>query len=328
MKKAFAIFLIIGATIFSTLKVWVNISHGGSGDALVEIDKGDTLRIVSEKLKKAGVISNPFLFEIEARLTGEDVKIRAGEYMLSKNASIRKNLERLTEGKAVLRPITIPEGYNVRQIGHELERLGFMSADNFVSSASDPDLTRIFNIPAGSAEGYLFPDTYHFSKGVLPDDVVTKMVKTFFDKVSKIASRSIVSNRQKLHRVVTLASIIEKETGNDSERALVAAVFANRLKRNMRLQSDPTVIYALPQFDGNIRKKDLSYDSPYNTYMYYGLPPGPIANPGLASISAALNPANVKYLYFVAKNNGEHYFSSSLKEHNRAVRKYQVQRKK
>jgi UPF0755 protein len=279
---------------------------------------------MAARLHEAGVIDNQLLFRIEARLSGAGGRLRAGEYQLEKGGSIRGVIKKLLDGKMALHKITIQEGLTIRQIGEILEKDGVVSAREFSEAAGDPAILREFGLFAGSAEGYLFPDTYNFLKQTKGGEVVPVMLKTFFAKAGKALPPDLMADPKRLYELVTLGSIVEKETGVESEKRLVAAVFANRLKKRMPLQSDPTVIYALPDFDGNIRKKDLSYDSPYNTYVRKGLPPGPIANPGLSSLLAALEPADTDYLYFVSKNNGEHYFSATLDEHNRAVRKYQL----
>ncbi|MFQ5717561.1 MAG: endolytic transglycosylase MltG, partial [Nitrospinales bacterium] len=191
----------------------------------------------------------------------------------------------------------------------------------------DRSLIDSLDIPGENLEGYLFPETYHFDKNTDERAIVKTMVDTFKRRALK---PEYLDRARELgfsfHKIITLASLIEKETGREDERELISAVFHNRLRKNMRLQCDPTVIYALKNFDGNLRKKDLGIDSPYNTYRYAGLPPGPIANPGLESIRAALYPASANYIYFVSKQNGSHEFSSALADHNRAVRKYQLKK--
>ena len=307
--------------------VWLTMamsaSNGGQGETMVVIERGASVKKTARTLYISRVISSPLLFEIEVRLKGYQGKIKAGEYMLSRNLSIKQVADRLAEGRTALRSVTIREGLSVRQTAQALENAGIVKADDFVMSADLLARDHLWNIPADSLEGYLFPDTYRFSKGVSVETVARAMVELFYRKAGSVAPAEVMNDPVKLHKLVTLASLVEKETGADNERALIAGVFAKRLEKNMLLQSDPTVIYALPSFDGNLRKKDLLYDSPYNTYKYRGLPPGPIASPGLASIKAALHPARVNYIYFVSKNNGEHYFSTTLKEHNQAVKRYQ-----
>lgn len=201
------------------------------------------------------------------------------------------------------------------------------NARKFIQQTRDRSLIDSLDIPGENLEGYLFPETYHFDKNTDERAIVKTMVDTFKRRALK---PEYLDRARELgfsfHKIITLASLIEKETGREDERELISAVFHNRLRKNMRLQCDPTVIYALKNFDGNLRKKDLGIDSPYNTYRYAGLPPGPIANPGLESIRAALYPASANYIYFVSKQNGSHEFSSALADHNRAVRKYQLKK--
>jgi UPF0755 protein len=235
-------------------------------------------------------------------------------------------LHRLHSGSVVLYSVTIPEGLTLADISEILEKKGFLKKERFFSLVLDPELLNKYRIPSDTAEGYLFPETYHFPRGASGREIVEHMLKTFQKKVYPLFHRYGPERGLTLHEIVTLASLIEKETSVSEERSLVSAVFHNRLVQGMKLQADPTVIYSLPQFDGNIRKQDLSFDSPYNTYVYPGLPPGPISNAGLDSIRAALRPAEVDYLYFVARNNGTHEFSLDLKSHLRAVEKYQLRK--
>jgi len=325
LRFAIVFFTAVGAAAaaFIVYEDMVTRQRGVSGNAVVEIKRGDNVKTMAVRLAGAGVIDNPLLFEIEARLSGAGGRLRAGEYLIGKNGSIRSVIRALLDGKTLLHKTTIPEGLTIRQIGAALEKNGVVSAREFAEAAEDPAILRAFGLSAKSAEGYLFPDTYNFLKQTPGRDVVPVMLKTFFAKAGKALPEEVMADPEKLCELVTLASIVEKETGAESEKRLVASVFANRLQKKMALQSDPTVIYALPDFDGNIRKKDLSFDSPYNTYTRRGLPPGPIANPGLSSLLAALEPADTDYLYFVSRNNGEHYFSATLEEHNKAVRKFQ-----
>ncbi len=300
----------------------------GPGEIVVQIEKGSSLRSVAQKLSSAGVIGNPVLFEIEARLTGNTGALKAGEYRFSKDSSIRSAVQKLARGETLLHSVTVPEGLTIFEIAELLEKNGLADSAEFVKAGRDKGLIDHYRIPADSLEGYLFPETYMFRKGVPEKEIANTMTKLFFEKVKKLPPSS-TENRDELHKMVTMASLVEKETSVAKERKLVASVFYNRLKRKMLLQCDPTVIYSLPDFDGNITKKDLLNKSPYNTYVHRGLPPGPIANPGFLSLLAVAEPADTKYLYFVAKKeNGEHHFSLTLAEHNRAVRKYQLKRRR
>lgn len=317
-----AVVLCVGA---GAVYVSLNLPNGGSGEAVMEVVRGESARSVARKLKDEGVIISPLVFELALRLRGGH--IMAGEYSLPRNLPVRQVVEKLARGEAIARPVTILEGYTAVQIAEALEEAGIVPAARFLSAAAKVASEGDWPVPAESLEGFLFPETYHFRKNVPARNVVRAMLETFFDRARTVLPENVVNDPGKLLKVVTLASIIEKETGASGERKLISSVFVNRLRKKMPLQSDPTVIYALPSFDGNLRKKDLSYDSPYNTYVRRGLPPGPISNPGLASIEAAQNPARTGYLYFVSMNDGTHHFSTNLREHNRAVARYQLKRK-
>lgn len=293
---------------------------------VVEIERGKTLKQVSHQLSDQKLIRHPRGFVLFAYLFGKQNQVRAGEYELSGAMTPKQILETITSGQSILHTLTVPEGYRILEIAALVEEAGLGNRARFLEETHNPELLRSVNAPAKDLEGYLFPETYKFPKNAGEHRIVAAMVQTFREKAYGPSYR----NRAKeiglsFHEVITLASIIEKETGTPSERRLISSVFHNRLKRNMRLQTDPTVIYALADFDGNIRKKDLSVESPYNTYLYPGLPPGPIASPGLESIEAALYPAETDYLYFVSRRDGTHKFSTNLEDHNRAVVKFQLQ---
>ena len=232
----------------------------------------------------------------------------------------------LTAGPASDISITIPEGKNLYEIGKILEDRGVLSDKNdFIDDAKNKSLTDSLGIPAETTEGYLYPDTYRFSKNTSPSTIIRKMVKNFFKKVKKI---NFKQSKLSPHEVIILASIVEKETGASFERPLIAGVFHNRLAKKMRLQSDPTTIYGIfEKFDGNLRKKDLLQKTPFNTYKISALPKGPISNPGTASIQAVLMPKKHSFLYFVSQNDGTHVFTKTYKQHLAAVRKWQLNRK-
>ena len=237
-----------------------------------------------------------------------------------------KIMEMMTRGEVVSHTVTIPEGFSIEQIAGVLSDNGIIDREKFLVYAMGDGVENNYSINGPGLEGYLYPDTYQFARGVSASAIVDAMVKRFWQVIGKFEQK-IAESGITLHEVVTLASIVEKETGKASERPLIASVFLNRLRKRMRLESDPTVIYGIKDFSGNLKKRDLSTYSPYNTYVVRGLPPGPIANPGIDSIKAVLYPAKTNYLYFVSKNDGSHHFSSSLKEHNRAVYTYQKKRK-
>jgi UPF0755 protein len=235
-------------------------------------------------------------------------------------------LDMLVQGRSILYRLTIPEGYTIKQVAQEIARQGLGTAEEIQKLATDPMVAQSYAIEAQTLEGYLFPDTYYFPKDVEPLKIIAKMVEHFNTQFQPVWEQRAKELNFSVHQIVTLASIIEKETGAPSERPIIASVFHNRLKKKMRLESDPTVIYGIPKFDGNIKRHHLQTRTPYNTYKIKGLPPGPIANPGSASIEAALYPYETNFLFFVAKKDGTHQFSTNIKDHNRAVRKYQLRR--
>ena len=287
---------------------------------------GQTFDRISDNLHQHNLIASPAKFKIIARFNDHDRNIIAGEYALSPAMTPLQILKKLSDGIVRLHRLSIPEGYAIVQIAEKVEAAGFCDRQTFIRAATDEAAVRKLGIDANTCEGFLFPDTYYFSGDVSPGQIISAMVERFnhvflpeWEKQAKAMGFSVLET-------VTLASIIEKETGVAAERPVISSVFHNRLKRNMRLASDPTVIYGIPDFDGNITRKHLTTPTPYNTYIIKGLPPGPIASPGAASFHAALFPADTEYLYFVAKPDRTHYFSKTLEEHNRAVRKYQLRR--
>ncbi|GMT43025.1 MAG: aminodeoxychorismate lyase [bacterium] len=295
----------------------------------VRIKSGMTTGQIAELLENRKVIRSKNAFVVLAKIYGKTGQLKAGVYELDGSKTLIKILKSLLYGNIMLRHVTVPEGLTIRQTAEIMAKAGFCDAQPFVDAAKDKKLIERFKINGRDAEGYLMPETYLFPQEASAKEIVTMMIATFFKKVEPIRMKYRPGAILEFKDVITMASIIEKETGSRQEYKIIASVFHNRLKKDMRLQADPTVIYGLPAFDGNLRKKDLRYDSPYNTYRYKGLPPGPIASPGLAAIEAAYNPNDSTYLYFVAMNkNGRHYFSRTLKEHNRAVTKYQLRGKR
>ena len=294
---------------------------------IFEIQPGMTLKQVALALSRQGLIRSPRAFQVITYIQAKQKQIMVGEFSLSPSMPPSKILLQITSGKTILHPVTIPEGYRITEIATLLHSEGLADKEFFIRQTRDKSLIRPLGIPADSLEGYLFPETYHFSKFTPEKKIVQKMVDTFREQVL-IPQLLMSAKKSSLswHEIITLASLIEKETGLDSERKIISSVFHNRLRKNMRLQTDPTVIYAMEKFDGNIRKRDLKIDSLYNTYRYKGLPPGPIANPGLKSIVAAISPIKSDHLYFVSRQDGSHHFSSTLIEHNLAVQKYQLRK--
>ncbi len=289
----------------------------------IEISHGMSLNAVAKNLYEKGVIADVQKFKLLARLLNLSKKIHAGEYQFEGKIGPLRVLKFLTRGWVKKYSISIPEGFTVRQIITLLINNGLGRAEEFEKILSDREFLKIFGLEEKGLEGYLFPDTYIFHKGMSERDMLSEMIRNFRRKLPPDAEERAGAHRLTLHQAITLASIVQKETYLKEEMPIVAKVFYNRLRKGMLLQADPTVIYALPDFSGNLRKDDLKIKSPYNTYVYRGLPPGPICNPGLDAINAVLNPADVPYLYFVSRNDGTHEFASTLSEHNRHVRFYQ-----
>lgn len=292
---------------------------------LIEVKPGMSVNQVSQALYENKLVTSSRTFRFLSWITGKQGQLHIGEYELSPSLSPWEILNKLTSGKIFQHLVTIPEGYRLTEIASVLEKKGLVDKEKFLMETGRKELIASLNIPTESLEGYLFPETYQFSKHLREEKIIRIMVETFKQRVLT----QDIQNRARemgmtLHEVITLASLIEKETGLESERELISSVFHNRLKKRMLLQTDPAVIYAIADFDGNLRKKDLSVRTPYNTYMNPGLPPGPIASPGLKSILAAMYPANTRHLYFVSRQDGSHHFSDNLEDHNRAVSKYQL----
>ena len=307
-----------------------NYAHTPAGTEPVEqvvvVKSGQGFQSFSKMLRERDIIEHPAKFRLLARIKGYDKKIKAGEYRLSSAMKPNKILEIMVQGKVLLHRLTIPEGYNLQQIARAVSTAGFGNEIDFLKAATDPDLVHAQGIDAETFEGYLFPDTYYFPKGTLPEKIISSMVKRFRSVFLPEWKEQAKSMGLTIHQVVTLASIIEKETGVAAERPVISSVFHNRLNRKMRLESDPTVIYGIKDFNGNITRKDLSTSTPYNTYTITGLPPGPISNTGVEAIKAVLYPADTEFLFFVSRKDMTHQFSTNIRDHNRAVRKYQLGR--
>lgn len=288
---------------------------------------GTSLTKVAKELSAAGVLRNALSLKLYARLSKQSGQIQSGRYLFVEAATPRQILQRLVAGDVQKASLTIPEGFTQAQIFARIDELGFGEAQKLEMLASNPDFIKSLQLEATSLEGYLFPETYLFTPGIDETQLLTMMVNQFRNRLDAALLAQAAKHKLNLHQLVTLASIIEKETGKVEEMPLISSVFHNRLKRGIQLQTDPTVIYGLTDFDGNLTRKHLKSKTPYNTYIIRGLPPGPIASPGLNALRAAAEPAESKYLYFVARGDGSHQFSTSLKEHNRAVQKYQLDRR-
>jgi UPF0755 protein len=285
----------------------------------LDIHSGQGAWEITKILQKTGVISNAGTFITVAALTGKAKHMQAGAYVFEGNHVPLDIMNILFKGKTLRYRITIPEGYTVYQIGEVVSKTGLLSKDSFVRSTRSKQTTDFFAVPAPSMEGFLFPDTYYLTPHMTPLEIMAKMIERFRSVYTPaMEQRSKVLGMSKLE-VITLASLIEKEAFAPLEKPLISSVFHNRMILSMRLQSDPSAVYGIDGFTGKIGPDDLLRESPYNTYRHEGLPPGPICNPGLDSIKAALWPAKTEYLYFVSKGDGKHVFSRTLQEHNRAI---------
>ncbi|MBI3358226.1 MAG: endolytic transglycosylase MltG [Nitrospirae bacterium] len=317
------IFLLIlaGATHIGIF--FLNPDFSGTVQKEVRILEGASFKSVAELLTERQLITNSIYFRLLGQWHGKDQKIKPGLYTFHAAMRPIDILDLLVLGKISQKEITIREGQSSREIAKILYQAGLGYEEDFLIATRDPILLHELGIGAESLEGYLFPDTYFIAEGASSEDIIKQMVNRFKSRFNPLLEKTEVLSELSQREIVILASMIDKETSESSERPIISAVFHNRLRQGMRLQSDPTVIFGLPDFNGNLTRKDLVTPSSYNTYLIPGLPPGPIGNPGEAALSAAMAPADVEYLYFVSKNNGTHYFSKTLEEHNAAVNKYQ-----
>jgi UPF0755 protein len=296
-------------------------------DKEVLIAEGSSFRAVSEQLVKEGIVAHKETFVAIGKAMGVTKSIRAGFYSLNTGMRPLEVLDYLKKGRIIEYQVVVPEGYTMDKVADILRGTGLVSKDEFLSKAHDPAYVRSLGLEGGTLEGYLFPATYFLPKGITPDGIIKRMVTKYKEVMGDALKARAAEIGMTERQALILASLVEREACLDSERLLVSAVFHNRLKVDMPLQCDSTIIYGMQQkgiWNGDITKADLKRKDPYNTYVYRGLPPGPIANPGRPSIMAALYPADVDYIFFVSRNDGTHFFSRNLAEHNRAVREYQT----
>ncbi len=295
---------------------------------ILEVQKGMGPRDITQKLEELKIVDDKDQFLWLGRVLRRWGKIKAGEYQLTASMTPIEVFGRITSGVSMAYPITVREGENMYEIADTFDERGLMPRAQALRLFKSREIMRSvgFSDPLPlSLEGYLYPETYHFSKTQTPEEMVKQMVKLALSHWTPELQASAQKYGMSRQEVFTLASIIEKETGAPNDRPLISAVFHNRLKKKMRLQTDPTVIYGIwERFDGNIHKSTLSVKTPYNTYVIPALPIGPISNPGVASLRAALHPAESPYLYFVSRNDGTTVFSATLVEHNRAVAQFQL----
>lgn len=323
--------VVCAAAAFAAFEVWEGVHEPFKGyqhaEQFVDIPTGTGTATIGRRLIDAGVVRDAFTFRAALWWTGRSRQLQAGEYRFDQPLAAVDVIDRLVRGDIYARRITFPEGLTIEEMARIFESREFGPAARFIEAARDGSPIRDLDSMANDLEGYLFPDTYGLPRGTPASRLVALMVDRFRDTYSSDLRRRAEEQGLTTRQIVTLASLVEKETGKAEERPLVAAVYHNRLKIGMGLQADPTVVYALQKagrYNGNIRREDLALDSPYNTYRHAGLPPGPIAAPGKASLEAALMPARVSYLYFVSRNDSSHVFAETLAEHNRNVRQYQV----
>ena len=293
----------------------------------IVIDNGMTPKSIAGLLKNKEVITSRQRFIFAAKILGVTKKLQAGEYQFKGSLSNYSILRKLSRGKVIYEKVTFPEGIHMTQIADILVKLFKVDCDRFIKLANDSAFCRSLDINTPSLEGFLYPDTYYFPREPKPELVLETMVKRFHQVVADSLRDRATELNMSIHELVTLASIVEGEAVIDSERTIIAAIYMNRLKRNMRLQACPTIQYIIEDGPRRLLTKDLEIDSPYNTYIHRGLPPGPVNNPGIASILATLYPAPVNYMYMVANGDGSHTFSLTMREHIRAKNRFdQVRR--
>jgi len=338
MKSALRALVVIGLLIVVMIGAagWVAYSFlntpasDDASEAVFEVRPHESFKTIAGRLEESGLIRSARFLELYARISHVGSKVRVGEYAVRRNARPKDVLAIITSGKSIEYSISIPEGYNIFEIADAFAKKNICTHDEFLKIVRDPQFVHeMLGEDAPSLEGYLFPETYSYTKFTSPTGIVKMMISRFKENWSKIEALGELPMSK--HDLVTLASIIEKETGAPEERPLISSVFYNRMKINMRLQTDPTVIYGIWEktgsWDRNISKQDLLTPNKYNTYTFTGLPYGPIANPGFDALKAAAQPATSEYLFFVSKNNGTHIFSKDLKGHVKAIEQYQLDNK-
>jgi UPF0755 protein len=328
----FFIIFLVGVPVFVGTLAWVRVTDLYRGyqatEQFVEIPPGAGTAEIGRRLVDAGVVHDTWTFKAALWWTGRGRTLKAGEYRFDRPLTALAVVDKIARGEVYGRRVTFREGLTIIEMAavYESHRLG--TASDFVAASRDVSLIADLDPQATDLEGFLFPETYTLPRGIPASRLIGMMVGRFRAVYTDDLRRRAEAAGLTTHQVITLASLVEKETAQPDERPIVAAVYRNRLRLGMAMQADPTIVYALEKagrYDGNIHKADLSINSPYNTYKYPGLPPGPVASPGKASIEATLAPADVKYLYFVSRNDGTHVFAETLEAHNRNVQKFQVE---
>jgi UPF0755 protein len=297
--------------------------HGGGQKAMVlQVPPGTSLARMAQELEKGGVIGSADSFALYGRLRGAQARIQSGAYELNDGFPPAEILRRMIAGEVYVERFAVPEGYSIHQLAEMLRQRSILDPKEFLAACRDQALLAEYGISGSSAEGYLFPSTYDLPPGISAEAAVRLMLDKFRQVYDERFAQRVAAQKLSRHQLVTLASLVEKEARMPEERALIASVFHNRLRRGMPLQSDPTAVYGLRAFGGTVTARDVRRSTPYNTYLIRGLPPGPIGNPGAEALEAVLNPARTPHLYFVARQDGSHFFSSTLDEHNKGVTRY------
>lgn len=327
MKKQLLIFIVLAplfGVFMAGMKVYYDLHiHTYSGEQKIfSIKPGETFGSVNYRLHKENLIKSKKLFHRYSQARGIMTDFKSGDYQINPGTSMAQMIELFLSGRSITIPISIPEGKNMYEVAQIMEDAGFIEAKKFIKWAKDKEYMQELGLEATTVEGYLFPETYNFSQQVSAKRIISTMVNQYKTQTKDLDFSH--SSLQSEHEVITLASVVEKETGASWERPMIAGVFINRLHKSMRLQSDPTIIYGIyEEFKGNLTRRMINQTTPYNTYRVNGLPKGPIANPGLDAIKAVLSPEDHHYIYFVSKNDGTHVFSETYKQHLKAVNYWQ-----
>lgn len=327
------IILMISSTLFIYIfhKIATEVYDGHDYPVKLDVKRGESVSSISLLLEQKKIISSHFFFKLYYRIFYKKTKLMSGEYYFDKPISMKEVISKMRKGEVLLYKTTVKEGLTIDEIARFLERSNNIDYRKFIEASKNVSLIADLDKKAVNLEGYLYPDTYFVSKGTESDSIIKTMVRKFRERFSESYRWRAKELNMTMREIVTIASLIEKETASGDERALISSVFYNRLKIGMPLGCDPTIIYALKlknEYTGKLGWKDLKIESPYNTRINKGLPPGPICNPGIDSIEAALFPERTEYLYFVAKDSKTHYFSKTLREHNWAVKKYILNKKR